>query len=860
LAAAATEHDLGQLLVRSVRYALAYTSVNSIAANFVPELAARALECGIWDLDRAMREVTRKPDLRTQVAAYAALAGAKVVGSADRRRLLDMAYHKALGTGDVLERVLCVKALAPALDNDQLGGLLDAALAIDDDKLRALALIAVSPRLPGDVKERVAAGLGAFTDAWPLASVIEALGPAVAVAAPELFERARSFDERSHAKLLTVLAEHLPADAIQAMLERALAFNDELAKQWVLCLIAESLADSDLERATDAARRIHDNGTRARALAALAARYEGDQRQSILDDALMSAQQAGVLMSDLVRVALQLPPEQQQQVFAAALHSVASAKDDGHKRFALEQLVPAVPLSLLEETMRIARSPDTGAVDANLLYLAAQRLDGDRRMETLGKALFSAIAIDDDLVRARALQKVGPHLTGDMLEIALDAILQITDSNGRERGIAAVAPNLSSDMAKRALTALTEIDDVADRLASLDVLQTEWPITLSERALAYTVGIRQRESRVSSLGILVSHLTGSELLRALREARTLGASGCQAILWAVTRRVSPIWALGASVPPWSVSLVGKMVQILEHSHADATLTDVVAQLEQPWAQSGKLDDVLQRALAQPTDLFGKIVLPTLPVLLPRESFVTAFEAVLAVEDPPIGTLTAFAIHLKASEVSLTPQLATLVKRSVAAARARVNDLCDTSDWLTRLKELEVVDLFRKLIPVMTDSLVLDALAVSRHMSTEAAKSRAFAALLPRLPAEQRDIVVEDALAIRDETARADVIAAAAPLVSTERRRSLLIAAEQLGNHAARAQALRGFLTSSLDPDVLRAVRVNTVRHLSSFETVTRADVLRFCRGELLQDTRVWPAETRTAVANAVVEICFDWAW
>jgi hypothetical protein len=112
------------------------------------------------------------------------------VRAEDRRQLVDVAYRKAVRRSDVVERTICLEALAPALESDQLDSVINAALAIEDDSLRARVLVAVAPHLSSELKERVVRSLNAFAEAWPLASVIEALGPAVNTKAADLFEQA----------------------------------------------------------------------------------------------------------------------------------------------------------------------------------------------------------------------------------------------------------------------------------------------------------------------------------------------------------------------------------------------------------------------------------------------------------------------------------------------------------------------------------------------------------------------------------------------------------------------------------------------------------------------------------------------
>jgi hypothetical protein len=61
-----------------IRYLLIRTGINGIAGNYVPDLVARAVEVGLWPLDRALSVVAKIPDMSKRAKMCIALL--KVAG------------------------------------------------------------------------------------------------------------------------------------------------------------------------------------------------------------------------------------------------------------------------------------------------------------------------------------------------------------------------------------------------------------------------------------------------------------------------------------------------------------------------------------------------------------------------------------------------------------------------------------------------------------------------------------------------------------------------------------------------------------------------------------------------------------
>ena len=115
-----------------VRYALIRTSINSLAANYVPELVARAVETGLWTVKRALSITEKMPDAEQQATLYKLLLATEKLNSIERKTTLTA----ALAIGNERDRAIALAALAPHLSSEAreqaLAQALTAALAMSD--------------------------------------------------------------------------------------------------------------------------------------------------------------------------------------------------------------------------------------------------------------------------------------------------------------------------------------------------------------------------------------------------------------------------------------------------------------------------------------------------------------------------------------------------------------------------------------------------------------------------------------------------------------------------------------------------------------------------------------------------------
>ncbi len=374
-------------LTDCVRLALIRTSVNSLAANYVPEMVARAVELGVWGIERALSIAERVPDPEARMKMYVAILGTRKLNEQQRQEAAQQALDAARNIRDEGYRVRALAALVPHLQGQQrqlaLDHALTAVLNIRREEYRAFALAALAPHLQG----------------------------------PQLDDALRAAQnirrEHDRAFVLATLAPHLQGPQLDDALRVALNIRRESTRTEALAALAPRLQGPQRQQALDdalrAAQYIEDEDDHARALGALAPHLQGPQRQQALDDALCAAQ---------------------------------NIRDEDARARALAKLAPHLQgpqrQQALDDALRAAQNIESEYTRARALAALAPHLQGPQ----LNDALTAAQNIEDEDARARALAALAPHLQGPQLDTALRAAQNIENERRRARVLAALAEQM----------------------------------------------------------------------------------------------------------------------------------------------------------------------------------------------------------------------------------------------------------------------------------------------------------------------------------------------------------------------------------------------------------------------------------
>lgn len=162
------------------RYAVIRTSVNRLAASYVAPLIARAVETGLWSVERALLMAKRCPDPVRQAEIYAAILGTRLVSSpeiADTQQLMLAAALTPQTEGVHIRLLVPLMLIAPQLPAQLSERQVAAVLSVRDPFLKAFVITELFPRIPQMFHTRVLDALFDLPDPEMLTHLLEQLTP-----------------------------------------------------------------------------------------------------------------------------------------------------------------------------------------------------------------------------------------------------------------------------------------------------------------------------------------------------------------------------------------------------------------------------------------------------------------------------------------------------------------------------------------------------------------------------------------------------------------------------------------------------------------------------------------------------------
>jgi hypothetical protein len=538
-------------LLDCIRYALIWTSINSLSRNFSPELVARAVEVGVMEPTRALSIGRRVPDADQQTHLLARVLATGSLTSQQQEVARRVALDAVRTLDRTGKRAEALVTIAPYLGPELASEALEIARGVAED-YRAAALAAVAPLLDDERRSVASEALHAInlTPQWRRSGAWSELVASLdRTLLDEALRQARVADPKERVYGLAALGgqfaeprrSEIFADALAALrlissdkdriyalsrtigqfdgptlpevatltLETALGLplfdSDNDAPQIVgLTAAAPFLAGQELERAVEAALAIPNFkgvNERVKLLAALAARLTGARRSTVVRAALEIArkpQDPGLSEGSWeVQPLLYVAPLLAGEDRTAALRAV---------------LDRALALPSLKQENELV-NPRFQA-----LALAAPQLDG----QLLAEALASVRDIDDAEARSTGLaglsSRLGQPARREVAGAALRAVAAVGDSTIRQRVIVAVAPLLPTELLGEALEAANSIRWDLARGDALAAVNPALPPELADRALGYAVAIEFGPARARALTALVPALPEESLDRAIKAA------------------------------------------------------------------------------------------------------------------------------------------------------------------------------------------------------------------------------------------------------------------------------------------------------------------------------------------------------
>ena len=292
------------------RCALIWTSINNLATEYIPELIMRAVEVGLWTIERAFREANKMPFLFQEALTCARLLDTQKLSSPQAAEALELALEAFEQREDVhaWERTRILTVLFPHLDSNLRAQLMEQELqslaSVEDDVERvrvfALLLPLLTSNLRAQLIEQELQSLASVDYEVEQAQILALLLPYIDMSLhtqllDQILRSAQELDHDVWLEVLTVLAPSLPTELLDSVLRMA----NEL-KEWL------GLGDRDTEW--------------LRILSALAPHITMEQRTQIVEAALVHGNE--FLRTDLlVPVIPYLPTEQRTQILQSILIS-----------------------------------------------------------------------------------------------------------------------------------------------------------------------------------------------------------------------------------------------------------------------------------------------------------------------------------------------------------------------------------------------------------------------------------------------------------------------------------------------------------------------------------------------------------
>jgi hypothetical protein len=450
---------------------------------------------------------------------------------------INEALAQAIALSEPNWRARALRNLAPRLTPAQLRAAISAAKRISDEDVQAKTLIAISQHL--DAKERNAA----LNESLVIAKTIGHAGA--------------RFDA------IMMLASNLKTAPRGKLLNEALSaavtIEDDMTKCDAFCRLAPHLTAAQIARAVVATKDFADV-YRIKALAALAKRAPGRQRNEILQEALSTAKMLHLdfaVVDALEYLAGLLTVKQLRTAMALSM----TLKDDNSRVTCIVSLARYLPksdrrkalCSALESAHKLDKSHEASALIKILGQLSGQqrtcvvrdtlaalRSVGEDRLRSIGLgelstllltveelvlALDIARGINDASWRSFALYQIGRHLNvGErrrhILTEALSAVKSIQNGSDRARALRMIADSLDEDLVDVALTIVRTLprDRDRDRERLLSCLSGRLTLRQFGEALSITSAIANSYDRAVAFSSLAAHFGDQQRIEALNGA------------------------------------------------------------------------------------------------------------------------------------------------------------------------------------------------------------------------------------------------------------------------------------------------------------------------------------------------------
>ena len=807
-----------------IRYLLIRTSVNSLAGNHVPELVARAVETGLWTVDRALSVAAKVPraryggamgrtdmylallktgklskkqqeDVQWQVLRIA-LSMEDYEGESACRAVLAqlapclsreqcLAAITTLASTERRIRLQVLPALACRLSQEQCISLLQECL--DEAIVQAewwllLTIARLAPYLSGDLFKRRLDAFFAQIKEWNRLCYLYPLAPYMS---DDLLERGldaalSESDPMLCAEAVEIFAPHMSEQrriqTLQQLLGEALATPNERWCSYVLVELVPYLMDQQLEQVLQTAFMIPYEGGRADVLVALAPRLPQERCEQAMQHYLegvlspeneqLNVKQLNV--NALVRVVPWLPERLRTQTLEWFLDVAPQIQgmwcQDGGGCFELASLIPHLTNELLPRSLEIALTDD---VDLSTLMELIPRLTGDLREHAREVALETTLRRRD----YTSLALLAPQLTDDQIERALRYFVEPPLLHRRFDYMHVLATLASQSPQKQYMHAVRK--ELGGMLAEAEDWLALYQLAFSDAIVTRSIPLAGSLEDCSSESKLVSQSPQKQRMHALRKELERLAKDEWRGMWLITLAPHLQGDLLEQVFGLALALEG-----LGHTEPEEWCEDLLAALA-PQLTRNMMERALEAALRLLDAGKTKVMAALLPFLvaalapqLMRNMLERALEAALRLLD--VGEPQALAALLPFLEYEK-------FKTSMEMLLAKGEAWALRDVWVTVASKLDApllersldaainldytedcLEALEALAPYLTGDLLERTLGAVLTISDEMRRAGALVAISPQLRDDLLERSLEAVLALEDLYWRVEALARLAP--------------------------------------------------------------------------------------------------
>ena len=552
-------------------------------------------------------------------------------------------------------------------------------------------------------------------------------------------------------RALAALAPGLSVDGLSKAAQIIAEITDDELQVEAICSISDRLNTNELVRALPTARRMRDSERRTVVLAHLANRFDDPLRSEVFVEAMQS------LLDALKKLSQRKSFEYQDGSVThrpAVFPELSQALQLLASRLATDQFVNMLDLvdAVGDEEARVSLLSDFAPHIPTHLC---------------GKVLDRAIAIKGDSIRSRALARLAGHLPETLIADAFKAAKLYHGSDA----LVSLAPRLSKTEVGEAFQVAKEWGSQAGR----SVIRELAP-RLSSEQIEEVVQLAKGGSFGSeSPGLmedLASRLSARQITEALLMARTIGDAYARLrVMLCIALHVPDEFEEAAIVD--ALRAAGEIPKEYDKAYALAALI--------PLLDVARVTKALQEVSAAK---WGGDWAPR--ILKKLASHLSADQAIRLVS---IGKTSAHRAILPRAIAALAPCLATEQRQR------EVNEAFDVAKELDANYERK--DGLVDLAPYLSSEQIAEALESVREIPEFSTRAKALGELASFVSPERKQAILDElyseALAMEDEKALADGLAALAPYLPHRSIEKAVRAVQSIKNEKYRSSAIRALV-------------------------------------------------------------------